>query len=93
MKKLLLPLLLTLSLNTFALSFKAGAEVGDIHPRLLNSLIQRGADNHNGFKIVYAAGAEIPAPIKKKWDERKLTGEAIPEPGTAGPKVIFIESF
>lgn len=85
--------ILLLTSSVFAIGFEKGANVPDIHPRLLRSYILKGVDTHEGHKIVYDEKAEVPAKIQKKWQERKLSGESVPLPGTKGPDVIFITKF
>ena len=94
MKKLFF-ILMTVSLfnAAYALDFEKGANVPDIHPRILRNLLKTGIDNFEGKKIVISKDATVPGSFKNKWQERKLTGESVPVVGTAGADVIFIKSF
>lgn len=94
MKKIILAITILFSLtSTYALDFVKGANVKDIHPRILKNLLRSGVDNFEGFKIVLSKDAKIPASFQKKWNERKLSGESIPAQGEASDDVIFIKSF
>jgi hypothetical protein len=94
MKKLIyITISLFIASSALALEFEKGAEVPDIHPRLLRKLLIQGKTNYQGNIISIAAGAAIPSRFQKKWDEIKLSGGDIPKTGTAGPKTILIKSF
>ncbi|MAX67783.1 MAG: hypothetical protein QF441_02730 [Bacteriovoracaceae bacterium] len=95
MKKLLIIITAALfSISAFAIEFEKGANVKDIHPRMLRKLLIQGKTKApDGSKIKIAPGTQIPSNYRKKWDEIKLSGGDVPSEGSAAADVILIKGF
>lgn len=94
MKKLaIFTILASLAFNAFALSFKVGANAGQVTEADLMTALRQGKGAIGGKKIIVKAGANVPPEMKTKWMERQFSGADAPAEGSASDDVIFVEGF